>query len=167
MLQLSPFLASIAAPVASKAVQVVAHAAHQTGQSFLKTFAQLGEQTVDAARAVPEAQTLPSELASFSKQFRNWLGQQGVDSPYELQFHLAKNGDPIANVVGADSEKIADLLYGDDNSWLQRLTSLASRARDESPLGPHAGAMNPSSSNVKLSISSEDAYVLSQPVHAN
>ncbi|MCA9157004.1 MAG: hypothetical protein KDA51_06000 [Planctomycetales bacterium] len=167
MLQLSPFLASIAAPVASKAAQVVAHAAHQTGQSFLKTFAQLGEQSANAARAIPDAHTLQSELESFSKQFHDWLGQQGVDSPYELQFHLAKNGDPIANVVGKDSEKIADLLYGDNNSWLQRLTSLASQASEESPLGPPGEVVNPSSLTVKLSISSEDAYVLSQPVHAN
>lgn len=166
MLQLSPFLASIAAPVATKTVQAVVHTAHQTGQSFLKTFAQLGEQTTDAAQAEPDADTLQSKLASFSKQFRDWLGQQGVASRYELQFHLADNGDPIANVVGTDSEKIVDLLYSDNPNWLDQLTSLASQASHESPSSLPSGVVNRGNSTVKLSISSEDAYVLGQPVHA-
>ena len=166
MLQLTPFLTSIAAPVATKAVQAVVHAAHQTGHSFLKTLSQLGEHSLDATSAAPDADTLQSELASFSKQFHDWLGQQGVDSHYELQFHLADNGDPIANVVGTDSAKIADLLYSDNNSWLDQLISLASQASRESSLSLPGGAMNPGNSGVKLSISSEEAYVLSRPVHA-
>ncbi len=166
MLQLSPFLASIATPVATKTVQAVVHAAHQTGQSFLKTFAQLGEKTADAAAAVSDAETLQSKLDSFSKQFHDWLGQQGVDNSYQLQFHLADNGDPIANVTGADSAKIVDLLYGDNHNWLDRLASLASQAGRESSLNLPGGAVYPGNSPPRLSISSEDAFVLSQPVHA-
>jgi hypothetical protein len=162
MLQLNPFLTSIAAPAAAKTVQAVVHAAHQTGQSFLKTFAQFGEQTSNAVSSAAEsADTLQNKLANFSAEFRDWLDQQGVDGNYELQFHLAENGDPIANVVGSDSSKIVDLLYG-DNNWLDRLSALAAQASQEAPLGLPGTAVKSGNSAVKLSIRSDDAYVLSQ-----
>ena len=162
MLQLNPFLTSIAAPAAAKTVQAVVHVAHQTGQSFLKTFAQFGEQTSHAAsNVVAGADTLQSKLADFSAEFRDWLEQQGVDGSYELQFHLAENGDPIANVVGSDSSKIVDLLYG-DNNWLDRLSGLAAQASQEAPLGPPGSVAKLGNSAVKLSIRSDDAYVLSR-----
>jgi hypothetical protein len=162
MLQLNPFLASIAAPAAAKTVQAVVHVAHQTGQSFLKTFTQFGEQTADAvSSAAAGADTLQDKLATFSSQFRDWLDQQGVEGQYELQFHLAENGDPIANVVGSDSSKIVDLLYG-DNDWLDRLSALANQASQEVPPSPIGSSAKLSNSAVKLSIRSDDAYVLSQ-----
>lgn len=164
MLQFNSLLASFALPVAGKTLQTVAHAAHQTGHSFLKTLAQFGEQTADAASSLAVPDSLEKKLTAFSEQFRGWLAAQGVTGPYEMQFHLADNGDPVANVVGRNSEQIVDLLYGDDN-WLDRLSSLAAQARLEAPAGPPDANGMGHAVDVSLAISSADAYVLRQPSH--
>lgn len=166
MLQFNSLIASIALPAAGKTLQTVAHAAHQTGQSFLKTFAQFGEQTADAASSLAAPESLQNKLSAFSEQFRGWLAKQGVTGPYEMQFHLADNGDPVANVVGRDSEQIVDLLYG-DNDWLDRLSSLAAQAGREAPPSLPGRTGMDHAVNVSLAISSSDAYVLSQPSHAS
>ncbi len=166
MLQFNSLLASIALPMAGKTLQTVVHAAHQTGHSFLKTFAQLGEQTADAASAQAAPESLQSKLTAFSGQFRDWLAEQGVTGPYEMQFHLADNGDPVANVVGKDSEQIVDLLYG-DNNWLDRLSSLATQAERESPPSLPGGNGLSHAVDVSLAIGSGDAYVRRQPSHTS
>lgn len=166
MLQFNSLLASIALPAAGKTLQTVAHAAHQTGHSFLKTLAQFGEKTADATNSPVAPESLQSKLTAFSEQFRGWLAGQGVTGAYEMQFHLADNGDPVANVVGRDSEQIADLLYG-DNDWLERLSSLAAQAESDAPPGlPGANGVG-HTGDVSLAISSGDAYVRRQPSHTS
>ncbi len=163
---LNPFLTSLAAPLAAKTVQAVAHVAHEAGQNFLRTFSQLAtprDTTLGSATNLEggaESGTLPAQLQRFAGQFRNWLTQQGVTGPYELKFHLADNGDPIANVVGRDSAKITELLYDDSSSpqWLEQLTSLAKQANEEGPVDLPYGGL--ALDDARLSISSHDAYVL-------
>lgn len=162
MLQFNSLLASIALPAAGTTLQTVAHAAQQAGHSFLKTLTQFGEQTADAASSLAAPESLQNKLTAFSEQFRGWLVQQGVTGPYELQFHLADNGEPVANVVGKDSAQIVDLLYS-DNRWLDRLSSLAVQAgREASPGLPDANGLE-RPVDVGLSISPGDAYVRRQP----
>ncbi len=163
MLQFNSLIASFALPAAGQTLQTVAQAAQDAGQSFLKTFAQFGEQTVDAASAMAVPETLENKLAAFSEQFRGWLAGQGVTGPYEMQFQLSDNGDPIANVVGQNSEQIVDLLYG-DSDWLDRLSSLAAQAGREAPDLPGTNGMG-QAVDVTLAVSSEGAYVLRQPSH--
>ncbi len=177
MMPLNPFLSSLAAPLAAKTVQAVVHVAHETGQSFLMSFSQLvnaGDAAVDAASnddgtqlEGAQSDTLPAQLQRFAGQFRDWLSQQGVAGPYELKFHLADNGDPIANVVGRDSAKITEMLYEDSSGakWLEQLTSLAKQANEEGPVDSPYGASGLAWDHARLSISSQDAYV-SHPMTA-
>lgn len=51
---------------------------------------------------------MASQIQGLAGSFRQWLGQLGISSPFEMQFSLAQNGDPIVNVVGSESEKIVD-----------------------------------------------------------
>ncbi len=115
---------------------------------------------------------MPDEPASVAGQvqllasnFRAWLEQQGVTSPFEMQFSLARNGDPVANVVGSDSEKIVDLLYSND-MWLERFSELAIRGSEEAMSIPYGQPSTDSFRPVKLAINSHDAYVLREPSNA-
>ncbi len=133
MIQFNPFLSSIAAPAAAKTVQAVVHVAHEAGQSFLKTLSQLREQpalTASETNADAQAGTLTGQIQDLSRSFRSWLGEHGINSPFEMRFSLADNGDPIADVVGPESEKIVDLLYSNDQ-WLEKFSSLAKRTSFE------------------------------------
>ncbi len=156
-MQLNPFLISVAAPVAVKSVQSVVHAAHDVGQGFLKVLTQLGQAGTEAG-ADSSPKSLGGQLESLAEEFRGWLLDNGIDRPFELQFHLASNGDPIANAVGADSEKIVDLLYSDSN-WLDRLTRLATQAQQAAPSLPGQAR-----SRAKLSIDSYESQILQSPL---
>lgn len=168
MMQFNPFLASIAAPAAAKTVQAVVHVAQEASQGFLRTLNQFRDVTAASTEAVAaESATLSGQLQSVASSFRSWLGQQGITSPFEMQFSVGANGDPIANVVGSESAKIVDLLYSND-AWLEKLSSLATRATKEAtaaPLGISAGSTAASTGtssqrSVKLAISSDDAYMI-------
>ena len=168
MMHFNPFLTSIAAPAAAKTVQTVVHVAQEASQGFLRTLNQFRDATAAGAEAVAaESATLHEQLQNVASSFRSWLGEQGICGPFEMQFSVAANGDPIANVVGPESSKIVDLLYSND-AWLDKLCSLATRATEEAtsaPLGitsdrsaalPGTGA----SRSAKLAISSDDAYII-------
>ncbi len=154
-MQLNPFLLSIAAPVAAKSMQTVAHAAHEVGQGFLKTLTMLGNPATKSESA--SGNSLESQLAVFASSFRSWLQNQGVTGPFEMQFHLADNGDPISSVVGPESSEIVDLVYSND-ALLQRLTSLAelAQAEQERTSDTLPGLSRPA----RLTIASDDAYVV-------
>lgn len=142
MMQLNPFLTSIAAPAAAKTVQVVVQVAQGAGQSFLKTLGQLREVTAEVPRSAAQPTSVGGQLQQLAKGLRSWLKSHGITTPFELQFSLANNGDPIANVVGQQSEQIVDMLYAND-LWLERLSHLAEQAPAD-----------------KLAISTDDAYVI-------
>ncbi len=165
MMQFNPFLTSIAAPAAAKTVQAVVHVAHEAGQSFLKTLNGLRENPSETASALAEPTTLAGQVQSLAGSFREWLGKQGIESPFEMQFSLANNGDPIANVVGPESEKIVDALYSDD-AWLEKFSALAARASQDAV--PPISGMSASNygESVKLAITADDAYVIRDSPHA-
>lgn len=157
-MQFNPFLLSIAAPAAAKTVQAVCHAAHDIGQSFLQTLAQSSPES-PTQPAVAESQSVPLQLQSFAKNFRSWLANNGIHGSFEMQFHLADNGDQISNVVGPNSEQIIDLLYS-EAGWLEQLTAIAQRAQSE------ATGQTASGARVKLSINSSETWVSQEPAHA-
>ena len=165
-MQLNPFLSSIAVPAAAKTVQSVVHVAHEAGQSFLKTLSNLRENRSEAnAAALPEPLSITGQVQGLAGGFRQWLGKLGISSPFEMQFSLAENGDPIVNVVGPESEKIVDALYASD-TWLEKLTALAKRAsegtRPTLPGDPNSTYYE----TAKLTISSDNAYVHRNSIHA-
>ncbi len=170
-MQLNPFLNSIAVPAAAKTVQAVVHVAHEAGQSFLKTLSNLRENRSEANASAlvqttaVEPTSVASQIQGLAGSFRQWLGELGISSPFEMQFSLAQNGDPIVNVVGSESEKIVDALYASD-TWLERFSALAERASEGNL--PAIPGMPTSSyrESARLAISSDDAYVLRNSVHA-
>ncbi|MCA9132776.1 MAG: hypothetical protein KDA45_06465 [Planctomycetales bacterium] len=157
VLQINPFLLSVAAPAAAKTVQAVAHAAHDVGQGFMRTLTQFGQGDVASTEATA-TDTLEQQLSSFASKFRRWLDDHGVQGSFEMQFELGADGSQISNVIGRDSEQIVDLLYSQGN-WLTQLTELASRAQSKVSAG---GSLAP----VKLAISADDAFILNLPVAA-
>lgn len=154
-MQFNPFLLSIAAPVATRSVQTVAHAAHEVGQGFLKTLARLGNTATESELA--ESQPVQQQLEHLANNLRSWLKHQGVSTPFELQFHLADNGDPISSVVGPESSEIVDLVYSND-ALLEQLSTLAKLAQAEQERTSETipGLSRPP----RLTISSDDAYVV-------
>ena len=174
-MQLNPFLNSIAVPAAAKTVQAVVHVAHEAGQSFLKTLTNLRENRSEAnasalvqtssAESSAESSSVASQLQGLAGSFRQWLGELGISTPFEMQFSLAQNGDPVVNVVGSESEKIVDALYASD-TWLEKLSAWVERASEDKPSS--MPGMTPSTyyDAAKLAISSDDAYVVRNSVHS-
>jgi len=162
MMHLNPFLSSIAVPAAAKTVQTVVQVAQEAGQSFLNALSNLRENTIETAA---EPTSVAGQVQLLASNFRAWLEQQGIASPFEMQFSLAKNGDPVANVVGPESEKIVDLLYSND-MWLERFSELALRGSEEASATPYGQPAMSSFQPVKLAINSQEAYVLREPTSA-
>lgn len=170
-MQLNPFLNSIAVPAAAKTVQTVVHVAHEAGQSFLKTLSNLRENRSESNASTlvqtssAESSSVASQIQGLAGSFRQWLGELGISSPFEMQFSLAQNGDPIVNVVGPESEKIVDALYASDN-WLKKFSALAERASEDNPSSMPGRIPSTYHDSAKLAISSVDAYVLRNSVHS-
>lgn len=157
-MQLHPFLMSVAAPAAAKSVQAVVHTAQGLGQSFLHALSELRDPTQETEQA-PAETDLSSQLANLADRFRSWLSQNGVTKPFELQFTLASDGEPMANVVGRESEKIIDLLFSADADWLEQFSQITQHAQAE------ANSLDfLSEQSVKLQVSSEASSLIRQPL---
>ncbi len=159
-MQFNPFLMSIAAPAAAKSVQTVVHAAHEVGQGFLRTLALVGSKAT-ATDSIQDV-SLQAQLRNFASGFREWLGKQGLAGPFEMQFHLANNGDPISSVVGPNSAQIVDAVYSNDE-MLERLTAIATLAQSEQD---RAGRIPGLTKPIRIVIDSDGAYVVDEAIRA-
>ncbi len=114
---------SLAAPVALHSVGAVTTAARDVGQSFAQALQHLTGSATEQSGEDSSVTDEP-ELEHFAARLRQWFGELGISSPFQLRLEMDASGEQAAGVAGPQAEQIAELLEGHPN-WLDELRQLA------------------------------------------
>lgn len=141
-------LFKLAAPAALDSARFVASATSQLGQKFADFIKDVGSSEASLGDAIDisalaggvDGSTaagddlgdvpLGDQLKGLAGRFRNWLKDQGITTPFNLNFQSEADGGKGLEIDGGDASRIESLL-AESPEWSEELLSLAEQYQAE------------------------------------